>query len=66
MPLRSSPGSAWLKIDPATGVLSVTPDAAGKVDVAVTATIEQELRKLDDSRLGWGIEQVISIDRADR
>jgi hypothetical protein len=53
-------GPAWLKIDPATGMLSGTPDAAGKVDVAVTATIDQEVRKLDDSILGWGNEKVIS------
>src|SRR4029077_11722173 len=53
-------GPAWLKIDPATGLLSGTPDAAGKVDVAVTVTIDQEMRKLDDGRLGWGVEKVIS------
>src|SRR5262249_49878515 len=53
-------GPAWLKIDPATGLLSGAPDAAGKVDVAVTVTIDQEVRKLDDSRLGWGVEKVIS------
>ncbi len=53
-------GPAWLKIDPATGMLSGTPDVAGKVDVAVTVTIDQEVRKLDDSKLGWGIENVIS------
>jgi hypothetical protein len=53
-------GPAWLKIDPATGLLSCTPDAAGNVDVAVTATIDQELRKLDDSTLGWGVEKVVS------
>jgi hypothetical protein len=53
-------GPAWLKIDPATGMLSGTPDAAGKVEVAVTVTIDQEVRKLDDSRLGWGVEKVIS------
>jgi hypothetical protein len=53
-------GPAWLKIDPATGVLSGTPNAAGKVDVAVTVTIDQEVRKLDDGRLGWGVEKVIS------
>lgn len=33
-------GPAWLKIDPATGMLSGTPAAAGKVDVAVTVTID--------------------------
>src|SRR6185295_12606944 len=53
-------GPAWLKIDPAIGMLSGTPDAAGKVDVAVTVTIDQEMRKLDDSSLGWGVEKVIS------
>src|ERR1019366_8769449 len=53
-------GPAWLKIDPATGMLSGTPDAAGKVDVAVTVTIDQKVRKLDDSKLGWGVEMVIS------
>jgi hypothetical protein len=53
-------GPAWLKIDPATGIVSGTPDAAGKVDVAITVTIDQELRKLDDGRLGWGVEHVIS------
>ena len=26
----------------------------------VTATIDQEVRKLDDSKLGWGIEKVVS------
>ena len=37
-------------------MLTGTPDVAGKVDV----TIDQEARKLDDSRLGWGVEEVIS------
>jgi hypothetical protein len=53
-------GPAWLKIDPATGLLSGTPNAAGKVDVAVTVTIDQDVRKLDDGPLGWGIEKVVS------
>ena len=53
-------GPAWLKIDAATGVLSGTPDVAGKVNVAVTVTIDLEMRELDDARLGWGIETVIS------
>jgi hypothetical protein len=54
-------GPTWLKIDPATGMLSGTPDAAGKIDVAVTVTIDQEVRKLDDNTLGWGNEKVVSI-----
>lgn len=53
-------GPAWLKIDPVTGMLSGTPDAAGKVEVAVIVTIDQEARKLDDGRLGWGQEKVVS------
>jgi len=53
-------GPAWLKIDPATGSLSGTPDAVGTVDVVVTVTIYQEVRKLDDGTLGWGIEMVVS------
>jgi hypothetical protein len=40
--------------------LAGTPDATGKVDVAVTVTIDQEVRKLDDSRLGWCVEKAIS------
>jgi hypothetical protein len=54
-------GPAWLKIDPATGLLSGTPTAAGIIDVAVTVTIDQEVRKLNDGPLGWGIEKVVSI-----
>jgi hypothetical protein len=53
-------GPAWLKIDAATGVLSGFPDAAGRVDVAVTATIDRELRKLDEKALVWGREKVLS------
>jgi hypothetical protein len=53
-------GPAWLKIDPATGLLSGTPTAAGKVEVSVTVTIDHEVRKLDDGPLGWGIEKVVS------
>jgi hypothetical protein len=53
-------GPGWLKIDAATGMLSGTPDSAGKVDVEIIVTIDQQVRKLDDSTLGWGIEKVIS------
>jgi hypothetical protein len=50
----------WLKIDESTGVLSGTPDAAGKVEVVVTATIESEVRRLDEATLKWGNEKVVS------
>jgi hypothetical protein len=53
-------GPAWLKIDEATGVLSGTPDAAGKFPVVVTATIDREARKLDGPALSWGAEKVVS------
>ena len=53
-------GPAWLKIDAATGVLSGTSDAAGKVEVAVSATINRKVRKLDERALVWGSEKVLS------
>jgi hypothetical protein len=53
-------GPAWLKIEPATGMLSGTPDAAGKVEVAITATIDRQVRKLDEKALVWGNEKVLS------
>ncbi|MCX5685091.1 MAG: hypothetical protein NT049_15610, partial [Planctomycetota bacterium] len=53
-------GPAWLKIDEATGVLSGVPDAAGKVEVAVSVTIDREVRKLDEKALSWGGEKVLS------
>jgi hypothetical protein len=53
-------GPKWLKLDGATGALSGTPDAAGRVEVVVTATIDLEVRKLDDGVLGWGNEKVLS------
>ena len=55
-------GPAWLKIDEATGVLSGTPDAAGKVEVAVAATMDREVRKLDEKVLVWGSEKVLSTN----
>lgn len=53
-------GPAWLKLNESTGVLSGTPDVAGKVDVVVRATIEREVRKLDEKLLIWGNEKVLS------
>ncbi|MCY2953918.1 MAG: M55 family metallopeptidase [Planctomycetota bacterium] len=54
-------GPAWLKLDEATGMLWGTPDAAGKVEVVVTATIDREVRKLDEKVLIWGNEKVVSV-----
>ena len=53
-------GPSWLKLDADTGALSGTPDRAGKFEVEVTATIDREVRKLDDGALGWGQEKVLS------
>ncbi|MGA2032055.1 MAG: Ig domain-containing protein [Thermoguttaceae bacterium] len=53
-------GPDWLKIDAATGVLHGTPDAAGKAQVAVTATIDRQVRKLDPKVLVWGNEKVLA------
>jgi hypothetical protein len=53
-------GPAWLKIDAATGLLSGTPDAAGKAEVVVTVTTDREVRNLDPGSAGWGAERVVS------
>jgi hypothetical protein len=53
-------GPAWLKIDPATGVLSGTPDAAGRAEVVVTATTNREVRHLDPGSAGWGVDKLVS------
>jgi hypothetical protein len=55
-------GPAWLKIDEATGVLRGTPDAAGKVQVTVTAAIDRKVRKLDEKALVWGSEKVLATN----
>ncbi len=53
-------GPSWLKLDADTGALSGTPDTAGKFDVEITATIDRQVRKLDEGTLGWGNEKVLS------
>ena len=53
-------GPTWLKVDPATGVLSGTPEAAGKAEVVVSAVIDRQIRKLDEATLKWGQEKIAS------
>jgi len=53
-------GPAWLKIDERTGVLSGVPASPGKVVITVTATIDREIRKLDERSLSWGQEKTLS------
>ena len=53
-------GPAWLKIDERTGVLSGFPESPGKFVVAVAATIDREVRKLDERALSWGQEKTLS------
>ncbi|KPK54723.1 MAG: hypothetical protein AMJ59_24615, partial [Gammaproteobacteria bacterium SG8_31] len=52
-------GPAWLRIDEAAGLLSGTPDVAGSTDVAVTVTIDRQVRRLDEAVLRWGREKVL-------
>jgi hypothetical protein len=54
-------GPKWLKVDPATGVLSGTPDASGKAEVVITATIDRKVRNYDTGALRWGGEKITSI-----
>jgi hypothetical protein len=53
-------GPRWLTIDPATGLLSGTPDRPGTAEVVVAVTLERDLRRLDEEALKWGIEKVLS------
>jgi len=53
-------GPNWLTLDEVTGILSGVPDGPGKVEVEVSATIDREVRKLDEAILKWGNEKVIS------
>jgi hypothetical protein len=53
-------GPSWLRVDPATGLLSGVPNRPGKVTVVVTATIDRESRNLDASMLSWGVEKVLA------
>ena len=51
-------GPPWLSIDEATGLLSGTPDAPGRVEVVVTATTDREAPQLDETALSWGVYTV--------
>jgi D-amino peptidase len=53
-------GPPWLGIDENTGVLSGVPDTPGKVEVTVAASIERQVRTLDEKALAWGNEKVLS------
>jgi len=44
----------------AEGKFGGIPQAAGKVEAAVTATIDRQVRKLDEKALVWGRENVLS------
>ena len=54
-------GPKWLRIDEGTGLLAGIPDAPGEAQVVVTATIEREVRRLDERRLSWGQEEVVAV-----
>jgi hypothetical protein len=54
-------GPSWLRIDEKTGTLTGVPDAPGKVEVVVTVSLEQTVRRLDDARLSWGHELVKEV-----
>ena len=53
-------GPQWLTIDRATGLLSGTPDRPGMAEVVVSATLERDVRRLEEDALKWGVEKVIS------
>jgi hypothetical protein len=50
---------AWLSIDPATGLLSGTPPAPGRVKAVVAASLEVEDRRVDPKALVWGHDKVL-------
>jgi len=56
---RLEEGPDWLRIDPATGLLSGTPTAAGMFAVAVTAVIDRPVREVDETLMKWGRERVV-------
>jgi hypothetical protein len=57
---RLERGPEWLKIDETTGRLFGIPASAGKAEVVVAVSLERPLRKVNEERLKWGQEQVVS------
>jgi hypothetical protein len=53
-------GPKWLSIDESSGLLSGTPDQAGKTEVVITTELERDQERLDEDALKWGIEKVVS------
>jgi hypothetical protein len=51
---------AWLKVDEQNGLLWGTPDTPARSEVLVRVTLENEIRKLDERQLAWGVEKVVS------
>jgi hypothetical protein len=54
-------GPTWLRIDSTSGVLRGVPYAAGNTDVIIKVTLERPVRRLDETRLSWGQEQVKEV-----
>jgi hypothetical protein len=52
-------GPKWLSIDAESGLLSGTPTQAGSYEVAVRATIERRVRRLDEPMLIRGREKLL-------
>ena len=51
-------GPAWLTIDRASGLLTGTPVAQGRVRVVVEARLQREVEELDLDALSWGLRRV--------
>jgi hypothetical protein len=59
-------GPSWLRVDERTGALGGVPDVKGTFEVAISVTLEQSVRRLEESgphpwNLGWGKEKTSGI-----